>query len=136
MSFRIALRKENIMAVALMQQAVYANIQAYRTLQHKDFALEDTQHEHTLLSEQILRACGLAPVVREFYYRYDGSIWEANAPGLSKSYHVQPMGKPLVYHLRISFKKPMVEAAQVSIQFGNQTSEFVKTNVFNVEFVE
>ena len=135
MSFRISLCRENITAVALMQQAVYANIQAYRALQHRDFSLETTRQEHLLLSEQTLRACGLSPVVREFYYDYDEGMWEINSPGLSKVYHIQLMGKPLIYHLHISFERLIVEAARVSIQFGGQASEFVRTNIFNVEFV-
>lgn len=142
MGFRVAFRKENITAVALMQQATYANIQAYRALRQKDFASEATQKEHWLLSEQILRTCGIAPIVREFSCRYDEGIWEPESPGLSKSYRIEPMRNSMtcrvlpVYELRISFEKPLKEASQVRIQFGNTISEFVTTNIFNVEFVE
>ena len=141
MGFRVAFRKENITAVALMQQATYANIQAYGALRQKDFALEATQKEHWLLSEQILRICGIAPIVREFSCRYDEGIWEPESPGLSKSYRIEPMRNSTtrvlpVYELRICFEKPLKEASQVRIQFGNTTSEFVTVNIFNVEFVE
>lgn len=137
MSFRVALRKENITAIALMQQTVYANVQAYKALQHKDFSLEATQKEHVLLSEQILKACGLSPIVREFSYSYDESTWEPGSPGLSKSYRIELMGKPLTYYLHINFEKPLTGASRISVQFSeNKVSEPVTVNIFDIEFVE
>lgn len=135
MSFRVSLCKENITAIALMQQTTYLNVQAYVALQHKDFSLSATQKEHELLSTQMFRICGLSPTVPEFSYIYDESVWRVGLPGLSKEYRVQLLGKELTYFLRIEFEKPLFKASQICMQFPNkEISEFVRTNLFDIKF--
>ena len=120
-----------------MQQARYVNVKAFEALKSKDFALVDTQKEHELLTEQMLRlwALPVSGAICEFSYVYDESIWESNRVGLRKVYRIGIKERQVEHFLSIDLDKPLLEATQVRIQLPNSASDFIRVNVFNTEFI-
>lgn len=123
---KFKLTKESLDLVSLIQQMVFINISSYKSINDGNFYDDNVRNNFNNICNNYLL----------LHQSLSLNNWINNDYELKEKinkYSIQ-MNENITYHIMIDLTKEFNNSLKLSIQMGNNISDFIITNIFNIHY--